>query len=102
MNATATRALFLLFGVILALQAPAAFAQPAPERGGSAGSQQPDGQRDFDFEFGTCKTHLRRLVRPLTGSTTWVEYDGTTTVRQVWNGRVHLVELSVAAPTGHL
>ena len=53
MNATASRALLLLFGVILALQAPAAFAQPAPERGGSAASQQPDGQRDFDFEFGS-------------------------------------------------
>jgi len=102
MSATATRALLLLFGVILALQAPAAFAQPAPEPGGSAASQQPDGQRDFDFEFGTWKTHLRRLVRPLTGSTTWVEYDGTTTVRKVWNGRANLVELSVDGPAGHL
>src|SRR5450755_2944544 len=46
-----------------------------------------DGQHDFDFEFGTWKTHLKRLLQPLTGSTTWVEYDGTSVVTKVWNGR---------------
>ncbi|MCM3903558.1 MAG: hypothetical protein ND866_17785 [Pyrinomonadaceae bacterium] len=60
------------------------------------------GQRDFDFEIGTWKTHLRRLLRPLTGSTTWVEYDGTTVVRKVWNGRANLVELEVDGPAGHI
>jgi len=44
---------------------------------------QRDGQHDFDWEIGTWKTHLRRLQRPLSGSTTWVEYDGTTIVRPV-------------------
>jgi hypothetical protein len=57
--------------------------------------EQRDGQRDFDFEFGTWKTHLRRLVKPLTGSTAWVEYTGTTVVRKVWDGRANLVELNV-------
>ena len=61
-----------------------------------------DGQRDFDFEIGVWKTQLRRLVRPLSGSTTWVEYAGTTTVRPVWNGRANLVELEVDGPQGHL
>jgi hypothetical protein len=37
-----------------------------------------DGQKDFDFHNGTWKTRLKRLLRPLTGSTTWVEYEGTT------------------------
>ena len=67
-----------------------------------AQTTQRDGQHDFDFEIGTWKTHLRRLVRPLTGSTTWVEYDGTTVVRKVWNGRANLVELKVDGPAGHL
>lgn len=63
---------------------------------------QRDGQGDFDFEIGTWKTHLRRLQGPLTGSTTWVEYDGTTVVRKVWNGRANLVELDVNGPAGHI
>src|SRR5215212_10236252 len=66
-----------------------------------AQSNQPDGQHDFDFEIGNWKTHLRRLSRPLTGSTTWVEYEGTTVVRKVWNGRANLVELQVDGPAGH-
>jgi hypothetical protein len=61
-----------------------------------------DGQHDFDFEIGTWKSHLRRLVHPLTGSTTWVEYDGTSVVRKVWNGRANLVELEVDGPAGHI
>ena len=61
-----------------------------------------DGQHDFDFEPGVWKTHLKRLVHPLTGSTTWAEYDGTTTVRPVWDGRANLVELEVNGPAGHI
>jgi hypothetical protein len=98
----AAQVLLLLFGPILALQAAVGLAQPAPgSSGGSVASQQPDGQHDFDFEFGTWKTHLKRLVRPLTGSTTWFEYDGTTVVRKVWDGRANLVELAVDGPDGH-
>lgn len=61
-----------------------------------------DGSHDFDFEIGTWKTHLRRLVKPLTGSTTWVEYEGTTVVTKVWNGRANLVELNVSGPAGKI
>lgn len=61
-----------------------------------------DGQHDFDFEIGTWKTHVRRLVHPLSGSTTWTEMDGTTTVRKVWDGKANLVELVADGPTiGH-
>lgn len=60
-----------------------------------------DGQHDFDFEFGTWKTHISRLQRPLTGSTAWVEYQGTAVVRKVWNGRANLVELAADGPAGH-
>src|ERR1700756_3013769 len=66
------------------------------------GSMEPDGQHDFDFEIGTWTTHLRRLAHPLSGSTTWIEYQGTTVVRKVWNGRANLVELEVDGPSGHL
>jgi hypothetical protein len=61
-----------------------------------------DSSHDFDFEFGTWKTHLTRRLHPLTGSTTWVKYEGTTVVRKVWNGRANLVELEVDGPAGHI
>jgi hypothetical protein len=59
-----------------------------------------DGEHDFDWEIGTWKTHLKRLLRPLTGSSTWVEYEGTTVVRKVWNGRANLLELEASGPSG--
>ncbi len=65
-------------------------------------AQARDGAHDFDFEIGTWKTHLSRLTHPLTGSKTWVDYDGTTVVRKVWDGRANLVELEVTGPTGHI
>src|SRR5579863_2367039 len=61
-----------------------------------------DGSHDFDFEIGGWKTHLKRLLHPLTGSTTWVEYEGSTVVRKVWNGRANLVELEVDGAKGHI
>jgi hypothetical protein len=72
------------------------------EKNGALTPQRRDGQHDFDFDIGTWKTHLRRLVHTLTGSTTWVEYEGTTVVRKVWNGRANLAELEADGPPGHL
>ena len=69
--------------------------------GTQATATQRDGQHDFDFEIGTWKTHLKRLVHPLTGSTTWVEYEGITIVRKVWNGKANLIELEADGPAGH-
>jgi hypothetical protein len=60
-----------------------------------------DGSHDFDFELGTWKTHVKRLVKPLSGSTTWVEMIGITTVKPVWGGRANLVELEADGPNGH-
>jgi hypothetical protein len=61
-----------------------------------------EGSHDFDWELGTWKTHLKRRLRPLSGSQDWVEYEGTTTVRTVWNGRANLVELDVNGPAGRI
>jgi hypothetical protein len=59
-----------------------------------------DGQYDFDFEIGTWKTRVSRLLHPLTGSTSWAEYEGTSIVRKIWNGSANLVELKVHGPAG--
>jgi hypothetical protein len=75
-------------------------ASASPTVQGSASAR--DGQRDFDFEIGNWNTHLRRLVRPMTGSSEWVEYRGTTVVTKVFNGDANLVELDVTGPSGRI
>ena len=60
-----------------------------------------DGSRDFDFEIGTWKTHLKRLKNPLSGAApAWVEYDGTSVVSKILDGRANLVELRVTGSAG--
>lgn len=76
----------------LALAEPLAGAAP-----GRAG-----GQHDFDFSFGTWRTDVEVLTRPLSGSGEWVEYTGTSVVRPLWNGRANLVELDVTGPAGSI
>lgn len=61
-----------------------------------------DGQHDFDFDLGAWKTHVVRLQHPLTGSNAWTEYEGTTVVSKIWNGRANLAELEADGPSGHL
>ena len=61
-----------------------------------------DGQHDFDFSFGNWKTHIKRRLNPLTGSNTWVEFDGISTVSKVWNGRAGFVETEADGPSGHI
>jgi hypothetical protein len=61
-----------------------------------------DGRHDFDFDFGRWKTHISRRQKPLTGSNTWVEYDGTKLVHRLWGGRANLVELDATGPAGRL
>jgi len=60
-----------------------------------------DGQHDFDFNVGKWKTHIQRLQHPLTGSTTWIELNGTVTVRKVWDGRAQLEEIEADGTAGH-
>ena len=60
-----------------------------------------DGRNDFEWDIGSWKTHQRRLLHPLTGSTTWVEYSGSDVVRKIWDGANQgLVEADGSA--GHL
>lgn len=65
-------------------------------------SSHRDGQQDFDFEIGSWKTQVKRLVHPLSGSHAWATYEGTSVVRKIWDGRANLVELEADGPSGHL
>lgn len=98
------RTYLVLCSLVVLLRAPQGLARQGP--GAPANSPQNaaaprDGQHDFDFEIGTWKTHLKRLLHPLSGSTEWMEYNGTTIVHKIWNGRANLVELQVDGPSGH-
>jgi hypothetical protein len=73
----------------------------APPTGSQAAGALRDGQHDFDFKIGTWTTHIRKLQKPLSGSSTWIDFNGTVVVRKVWDGRAALEEIEADAPTGH-
>src|SRR5690242_18538896 len=53
---------------LLLLQSMAA-AAPAPKK--PAADPRRDGSHDFDAGVGSWHTHIKRLSKPLTGSSTW-------------------------------
>lgn len=63
---------------------------------------QRDGQRDFDFLFGTWNVRNRRLRHPLSGSGEWYEFDSTCTARPVWGGTANVDEFIGDTPLGKL
>jgi hypothetical protein len=91
---------FALFACLTAVPVAAAATPPGSAPPAVQAPAMRDGQHDFDWELGTWKTHLLRRLRPLTGSTTWAEYEGTTVVRDVMEGRANLVELVAEGPDG--
>jgi hypothetical protein len=95
-----TYVLFCTFGFLLS--SLPAFVPTAPAAACAQQSSAPrDGQHDFDFNLGIWKTQIRRLVQPLTGSTTWVDLNGTVVVKKVWDGRAQLEEIEADGSTGH-
>jgi hypothetical protein len=91
--------MLLALVIVLAFQAVAQHDTSASLTNPTA---QHDGQRDFDWEFGTWNLHVARLQHPLTGSNSWIELNGTVNVRKVWDGRSNLAEIEVDGPTGHI
>ena len=87
-----------LFCLLLAFTSVPGSAQAAQQKAAVAH----DGQHDFDFEIGSWKTHVRRLVHPLSGSGEWAEYDGTSVVRKIWDGSGNMVELRIEGPAGRI
>ena len=95
----------LLCGVVATFQPIPGFARLASDRATTSAQSSTlvrDGRHDFDFEFGAWTAHLSRLVHPLTGSKTWIHYQGTSVVRKIWNGLANYGELEVIGPAGHI
>jgi hypothetical protein len=91
-----------ILGALLGCHPRTAGPVPAPPDACRAQPGARDGQKDFDFEFGAWTAHLSRRQRPLTGSSAWVAYEGTSVVRRVWGGRANLGELDVEGPAGRI
>jgi hypothetical protein len=94
MNAKGIRTCLAACSLVATLQPLQGFAQAAPT--------ERDGQHDFDPLVGAWKFHLKRRMHPLTGSTTWVEYDGTGNCYKVWDGRAELDTVELDGPSGHI
>ena len=88
----------LALGVAVPLSSAAAL-QPSP----SAPAAVRDGQRNFDWEIGTWTTKVKVRRNPLSGAAPdWAEYEGTSVVRPLLDGRANFVELSVGGPRGRI
>jgi len=93
-----SRAAVAAVALLLGGPPPAVAAQPSP----AVAAKSQDGQRDFDWEIGEWTTRLSRLQHPLTGSNTWVQYEGVTVVRPLLDGAANVVELKVKGPAGRI
>src|SRR6476619_207079 len=83
------RPLLIAFALsALALPAAAQTATPDPDAG-----------HGFDFLIGDWKAHLRQLDKPLTGSTSWVAYEGISRTHKLLDTNANFEAFAVH-PTG--
>jgi len=61
-----------------------------------------DGADAFDFLHGRWRIRNRRLRRPLTGSSGWYEFDGSSIERPFWDGQGNLEEYVANSPEGRI
>jgi hypothetical protein len=89
----------LLFSVLVVIPCPAlVFAQTSSEAAKAApptASANHDGQHDFDSLIGTWKAHTKYRAHPFAESDTWLEFDGTESFKNIWDGAI--LELSEVA-----
>lgn len=89
----------VLLAMALVVAPFAAHAQPAAPLAAAAVR---DGSHDFDFEFGDWTMQLKRLVKPLSGSKEWVEYEGSSVVHKIWGGAANVGEIDISGPAGRI
>ena len=66
--------------------------------GSTVPSKLPAGAADFDFLIGDWRVEHRRLADRLSGSTDWVEFEGTTRVRPILGGLGNFDENQIGLP----
>src|SRR5882724_12994317 len=106
MNIKHIRIHLMVYSLVVILQPLQGLAQQNSEAVKTSAQQTPaerDGQHDFDFEVGSWNIHLKRLKDRLAGSTAWVEFDGTSVTRKVWDGKADLEEFETdSSASGHI
>jgi hypothetical protein len=101
---TTARTCIVLCSLAVVLGTPQGFAQQnSAASTTSVQNTDRDGQHDFDPLIGSWKFHVKKLMHPLTGSTTWVQFDGTGVCYKLWDGRSQLDTIEVDSPdAGHI
>lgn len=94
----------LLMGAALLGAAPGAPAVPAPLQPPNfpVSSTARDGRNDFDFEFGTWRTHYRILRQRLAGSHDWYDCYGTSIIVPFWRGGGNLEDGDLQCPNRYV
>jgi len=94
--------LFSLVVILSSLTMPAQTSPSASKAGARSAAAQRDGQHDFDFEVGSWNIHLKKRLNPLTGSNQWVEFDGTSVTRPLWDGKSQIEQFETDGAIGHI
>jgi len=102
MNTTHIRARLMACSLVFVLLTIQGFTQQnSAKTGGQPTAAERDGQHDFDPLIGSWKYHLKRRLHPLTGSNTWVEFEGSGVCRKIYDG-ASIDQIEVDGPTGHI
>ena len=83
--------------LLAASAAPAPVYTPYP-----AAPTARDGRNDFNFAYGTWRTHYRILKDRLVGSHQWYECHGTSVFRPFWGGSGNLEEGDMTCPNRYI
>ena len=57
-----------------------------------------DGHKDFDFLFGTWRTHYKLLRHRLSNNHEWYDCEGASVIRHFWNGSANLEDGDLHCP----
>jgi hypothetical protein len=70
----------------------------APDQPQETKSRAAAHEHDFDWKIGDWNVRLKRLLRPLTDSTTWQEFEGTAQVRKCGTAEQTFSSLNLRVP----
>jgi hypothetical protein len=81
-----------------AAPSPAPTLAPIPAPNYPVSRTTRDGRDDFNFEYGTWRTHYRLLRERLVGSHAWYDCYGTSVIRPFWGGGGNLEDGDLKCP----